>query len=640
MLCCERPFIVTLVHERDEVSLCQTCVAIHDVHPRTVRAPHPSDFQAHLAREIELEQQQVEIRPWIPARIVDYEQTRPLVGVVTLELAEEPAFEWRPSDPVEFRGIDLRLPNNLPFGSVASVEGQRLAVTVAAASGLARVVGQAWVSLEVRHADLTHLLRNQLRVLNRLIADTDIMERLLDPISLPHLPAKPERSFIPLDELDALAATNAAQREAYEKTSRIPDGGIFLVQGPPGTGKTRLVANVVRAILRQGRTVLVTSHTNVAVDNVIEAATRLDPSFPTSVARYGPPMKVSADVAPLWRESRELLPDPEKENPTECIFANAYRERPVVAMTLAMLTNRIALAYSPRYEKFDYAIVDEASMNLLPALAAAVHVARRVVLVGDHRQLPPIIKAPEFAAKPGFAMGTFEALARARSDLITSLNLQYRSVPGIMDWSNRALYEGRLVTMRHDEPLHLDLAGSKIQGPVIWIDTTHVPDNYHVVRTPPGGDSPSFANPCHAAIAAEITRALLGQGIGSEDMGYISPFRSQANLYRTATRDTTGQLVTSSTVDAFQGREKRVILFDTTTTKPQRSHDSIQRLNVSLTRSRDLLVVLGVRSFADDVHANPYYHSLQQWFKDRPVVDARPLLRVETFALARKIAHA
>lgn len=291
-------------------------------------------------------------------------------------------------------------------------------------------------------------------------------------------------------------------------------------------------------------------------------------------------------------------------------------------MTLAMLASRMAARYSANYGRFDYVLVDESSMNLVPPITCAWHAGHRLVLVGDHRQLPPIIQAPEFASRPGFCMGPFERIAWERPDLLARMTRQYRSLPGIMDWSNRALYDSKLQTIRQGAPPALDIDGQRDSGPCMWIETSRVKGNDHIVRSTGVRAMPSFANPTHAAVAIHVLRSLLGHGYAPAEIGYISPFRLQAGLVAelAATHLDTRE-IEASTVDAYQGREKNAIVFDATTT-PQRSHDSIQRLNVALTRARDLLIVIGVRDAAVTQDKSPYYYSLCRWSDGRPTLDA------------------
>lgn len=623
---CEEHAFVTCVHGKDEVRWCTACARIVHVAPRSLRVPPPHEYVGFLRSEITHEEREARERPWVDARLLRYRTVSRALGHLDVQVAPHPEARWRQGGDVEMRGVDLPGARHLaPMGTVLSVDEDRLVLRVRANEGLARLVGMDWVRLEVRLSDPTQLLRSQLRVYN-LLLDTPIVEGLTDPGTLPRLdPWRPE-GWIPLRELDPAMEANPDQALAFAHALRAPEGGLALVQGPPGTGKTRLLANVIRAIQARGGTVLVASHTNVAVDNVLERLLLLDPDARDRVARLGNPLKVSPPMQALWADWRGFGLDWEAEDPQATLFSNVFRVRPLVGTTLSALASRMAASFSPRYERFDYVLVDEASMNFLPFVAMALHAGKRLVLVGDHRQLPPIVRAPDYAARPGFSMGTFEHVGRVRPDLLVSLRRQYRSLPGIMDWANEALYGGRLETMRSGDAPRVRVGEVVLPGPAVWVDTTRLPRNAHVVRASGPMGTPSFANARHLALAVHLTDALLAGGTLPEEIAFISPYRLQADLYASLARARLGcEGLEASTVDRFQGREKRVVLYDVTTTAPQRSHESVQRLNVSLTRAKDLLVVLGPRGFSTGPSENVFYYSLARWFEGRPVVDATAL---------------
>jgi len=556
--------------------------------------------------------------------MVAYETVSRLGGLLTLELPPTPDRNWRPGDHVEFRGIDLRKPRHLPWSAViVTITEREVVVRLPANDGLARAVGLDWIQLEMKRADLSQLLRNQLQVYQQLLIDTDYAERLLDPADLPRINRQERAHLSLLNELDPDAASNDEQAMAFAHALGTAEGGLALIQGPPGTGKIRLIANLVRAIVKSGRTVLVTAHTNVAVDNALERVLRLEPTLRDAMVRVGNPLKVAPAIEPLRAPWTSFPSAADADDPHADAFSVVFEQKPVVGMTLAMLASRMATRYSANYERFDYVLVDESSMNLVPPITCAWHAGHRLVLVGDHRQLPPIIQAPEFASRPGFCVGPFERIAWDRPDLLARMTRQYRSLPAIMDWSNRALYDSKLQTMRQGAPPTVDIDGQRNSGPCIWIETSRVNGNMHIARTNGARATPSFANPTHAAIATHVIRSVIGHGYSPSEIGYISPYRLQAGLVAdlAATHLDTRELE-ASTVDAYQGREKRAIIFDATTTSPQRSHDSIQRLNVALTRARDLLIVIGVRDVTASQDASPYYYSLCRWFDGRPTLDA------------------
>lgn len=309
MDCCKAPTPQACAHDRDQITWCANCAQILHVEPRTKRAPYP-DLRPALAERAPAKRAGRRDEAWVPARMIAYETVSRLGGLLTLEVALAPEKPWRPGDQVEFRGIDLRKPRHLPWSAVIVTASEgHVVVRVPANDGLARRVDYDWIPLEMKRADLTQLLRNQLQVYQQLLVDTDYAERLLEPADLPRIHRQDANHLALLHELDPEAASNEEQALAFAHALGTADGGLALVQGPPGTGKTRLIANLVRAIVKSGRTVLVTAHTNVAVDNALERTLQLEPSLRDAMVRVGNPLKVSPTIEPLrapWTASPVL----------------------------------------------------------------------------------------------------------------------------------------------------------------------------------------------------------------------------------------------------------------------------------------------------------------------------------------------
>jgi superfamily I DNA and/or RNA helicase len=143
------------------------------------------------------------------------------------------------------------------------------------------------------------------------------------------------------------------------------------------------------------------------------------------------------------------------------------------------------------------------------------------------------------------------------------------------------------------------------------VDTGNVPGN----RSEQSGRS--RVNPTHVDLAHRLLKDLLKSGLTPDEVGYIAPFRAQAQLLRETLendrRNPGLAAITVATVDAFQGNERKAIVFDFTTLHPAKPHEDHRRLNVSLTRAEDLLVLLGPRRFALTPKENPFYWSLQNW---------------------------
>ena len=411
-----------------------------------------------------------------------------------------------------------------------------------------------------------------------------------------------------------------AQARAVRLALNLPERGVLLVQGPPGTGKTTVIARFLKEAAARGKTVLVTSHTHVAIDNALRKALRGDKTLESKMVRLGESGKVAPDLAHVnkrisaFKMEEEEDGKPGEDGPVVPLFENLQKHHPLVGMTLDALASALVVsdALDQEVKPFDFVLVDEAGMNAYPKVAVAHAVAKRLVLVGDPLQLPPIVRSWSFRNDENYKRSHFELLQMMRPDLSVLLDEQFRCQPAIYEWSRDAVYGGKVRSSREATKGKVKkLLGQELISPVVWVDTSKVPGN----RSEQSGKS--RVNPTHASIAQGLLKELLKAGYAPDDLGYIAPFRAQANLLREtleADRRNPGlAAITVATVDAFQGNERKAIIFDFTTLHPAKPHEDHRRLNVSLTRAEDLLILLGPRRFALAAKENPFYWSLQNW---------------------------
>jgi DNA polymerase III delta prime subunit len=421
-----------------------------------------------------------------------------------------------------------------------------------------------------------------------------------------------------------------AQARAVRLALNLPERGTLLVQGPPGTGKTTVIARFLKEAVARRRTVLVTSHTHVAIDNALRKALRQDLGLEARMVRLGDAAKVAPDLAHVNKRisSFRMLEDEEDKDPAlrqpvVPLFQNLQEKHAVVGMTLDALAAALVTAdgLGQEIRPFDYVLVDEAGMNAYPKIALAAAVAKRLVLVGDPLQLPPIVRAWSFRNDENYKRSHFELLQMMRPDLSVLLDEQFRCHPAIYQWSRDAVYGGKVRSGRGASPHKVKkLLGQPVTSPVVWVDTSRLPGN----RSEQSGTS--RINPPQATLAHALLKELVRSGLRPDEVGYIAPFRAQANLLREALEEDRRNPglagITVATVDAFQGNERKAIVFDMTTLHPAKPHEDHRRLNVSLTRAEDLLVIVGPRRFATTARENPFYWSLQNW-QAAQVIDAR-----------------
>lgn len=409
---------------------------------------------------------------------------------------------------------------------------------------------------------------------------------------------------------------NASQEKAINEVLWAKD--VAVVHGPPGTGKTTTLVEAIYETLRRETQVLVCAQSNTAVDWISEKL--VDHGIP--VLRIGNPSRVNDKMLSFTYERRfESHPDyPElwsirqnirqvqsakkkgdnthqklyrlRERAAEIemrIKTSLFTEARVVACTLIGAANKIMVG-----QKFSTLFIDEAAQALEPACWVAIRRAGRVVLAGDHQQLPPTIKCYE-AMKQGLGKTLMERIVENQPDCVTLLTMQYRMNNAIMKFSSDWFYEGKLVS--HPSVEHRSILD--YDNPITWIDSEE-PEQYV-------GENHGRINKAEAELLLDTLEAYINK-IGIRrflderfDIGVISPYRMQAQYIRQRIRAKEffrpfRKLITVSTVDGFQGQERDIILISLV-----RSNDKeqigflsdLRRMNVAMTRARMKLIIVG-----------------------------------------------
>jgi len=373
------------------------------------------------------------------------------------------------------------------------------------------------------------------------------------------------------DVSETFVDNNEAQDEAVRLAVGAED--CALVHGPPGTGKTYTLARTVRALVERGERVLLSAFTNRAVDNAVAAL--VDQGF-TDVCRVGTESGVRADVQ---RFRLERAGDPDER-------VRELREADVVAATTATCGSRIM-----REQEFDVAVVDEAGQLTEPGTLAATNLAERFVLVGDHQQLPPVVRADEPTegdAEPGARLSEslFERLVETYPDAGVMLDRQYRMAQRIQAFASREFYGGRL------RPATGAVAGQHVSD-LSGVSADDLPPDLQgrVAFRDPGGAADGNTNAAEAAAVGEVVDAYRAAGVGPEAIGVIAPFRAQV----AAIGRHVPEGVTVDTVDRFQGSSKEVVVISFVAAGDLSSpvFEDYRRVNVALTRAKKALVLVG-----------------------------------------------
>src|SRR5213594_3209675 len=347
---------------------------------------------------------------------------------------------------------------------------------------------------------------------------------------------------------------NSSQIEAIRRAANCE---VFhLIWGPPGTGKTRIIPEILRCA---GGRVLLGAFTNTAVDKMLMALLEHDPT--THFLRVGrasdsPELvgKISGDPADFFthdlaRKYGGVGPVRDALQQAAIVGATAHR-----ASTIPYL----------RSGAFEMAIVDEAAQLTEPLTLGLILRARRFVLIGDDRQLPPVVRARELG------QSMFERL-KGETQNVTLIETQYRMHPGIMEVSNRLFYDGRLRSG-------------------VGADERTPPDGAPVVFIPVESDRDGRSNPDEARAVVELVRSFTrDRGIDPESIGIVSPFRAQVVLLR---QMLPGSGVTIDTVERFQGGERDIMILSFVRSRGTGFVFDGRRLNVAITRARRKLILV------------------------------------------------
>lgn len=348
---------------------------------------------------------------------------------------------------------------------------------------------------------------------------------------------------------------------------------VLCIHGPPGTGKTRTLAAVVAESVARGERVLVTAHSNQAVDNLLVGDST--PEEPDEASLHGVlGDDQSVDVARYGRHSRNR------------VVEEHYRQRGVATADVVAATTNGAATFDQ--DAFDVAVVDEATQASRAATAIAVNAAEKLVLAGDHRQLPPygVREGGEGEMRPSL----FETLLdRYGDDAAVLLARQYRMHDAIAGFPNEAFYGGRLETAE-------EAAGRTVDG----LPAVELFDVSGEERREERGAS--VRNAAEAGVVADRVAAILDAGVDPGDLGVIAAYSGQVSEIRRelADRGLDRPALTVDTVDSFQGGEREAVVVSFARSNDARDagflehpEEGPRRLNVALTRARRHLSLVG-----------------------------------------------
>jgi RecA/RadA recombinase len=390
-----------------------------------------------------------------------------------------------------------------------------------------------------------------------------VVQLVAAPEDIPRPPDTP----LPRELFNEKIADNEEQTEAVRRVVAMPQGSVMMLQGPPGTGKTTVIVEAVRQILeaQPHARILISSHSNRAVDDATE---RLQ--------------KVGVKIF-------RLRAGDDKGAST---WDRASDER-VVAATC----NKAVVTEGQRGEQYTYAFLDEANKARAEETLPFIALGERVVLIGDHHQLPPVVEEEDLAE---LHRGTPEwHLARQsyfeilwESDLPETNKVvflvQHRMHPAIRHIVSQRFYRGQLrdgdVVKAYHRP--------KIMGAhrsLIWIDSAGA--EVREMRTGNG----SIYNLNHVNICRGLVRMLSERTDPSLNIALIGMYREQLRRYG-GWKQWTARDFRADTVDAFEGAEADIVIVDLVRSNPRGMVGFLEvhnRINVAMSRAKRLLIVVG-----------------------------------------------
>lgn len=433
---------------------------------------------------------------------------------------------------------------------------------------------------------------------------------------------------------------NPTQERAVNEVLWAKD--VAVVHGPPGTGKTTTLVEAINETLMKESQVLVCAQSNMALDWISEQL--VDRGI--NVLRIGNPTRVNdkmlgftyerrfeshPDYPQLWairKAIRELRSHRKrgderfhqkfehlKARATELeirINSNLFDEARVVASTLVGSANRVLEGM-----KFGTLFIDEAAQALEAACWIPIRRVTRVVLAGDHCQLPPMVKSIA-ALKAGLGKSLMERIVEHKPDVVTLLKIQYRMNEKIMKFSSDWFYHGEV----ESAPQTRNRGILDLDEPIEWRDSK--------VDDEEGDSGESFVGESFGRInkaEAQLTLDTLEdyfKKIGKQrildehiDVGVISPYRAQVQYLRRLIRKRESfkpyrHSISVNTVDGFQGQERDIILISLVRSNDQGQIgflNDLRRMNVAITRARMKLIILGDKA---TLCRHPFYRKLNE----------------------------
>ena len=583
---------------------------------------------------------------WFPLRVGRsyFNSLDQLVIEVTRTVDLDVEHQFEPGKPVCFFLEDAsQMLHYLKFvAQISYVEEDRMVIIMPSSDAVAQVQNAERIGVQLYLDEYTYRL--MFDALDKVITAKGNRLAELRDVCHTQMPSR-KYTFPPV----RFPWLNASQEAAVNEVLWAKD--VAVVHGPPGTGKTTTLVEAIYETLRREVQVMVCAQSNMAVDWIAEKLTDRG----VNVLRIGNPSRVTdkmlADTyerrfeshplyTHLWgirRNIREIYDSTSgsrdarhqkiarlKEKAAELeyqINGSLFSEARVIACTLTGSASHLLFG-----KRFGTLFIDEAAQALEASCWIAAQKADRIILAGDHRQLPPTIKCPE-AQEGGLDHTLMQQIVENKPKCVSLLTVQYRMCEGIMQFPNQQFYEGKLTSdpsVKYRSILDWDT-------PIEWIDACDELQETDVLQDETFAeevslDGVSRVNPAEAQLTLDTLHRYF-EKIGKErilyeriDVGLISPYKGQVRLLRRLIKKDSywkpfRHLITINTVDGFQGQERDIIVISMVRSNKDGQVGflrDLRRMNVALTRARMKLILIGNR---ETLCRHPFYQSLEKYVK-------------------------
>ncbi|UOG50216.1 AAA domain-containing protein [Leptospira noguchii] len=422
---------------------------------------------------------------------------------------------------------------------------------------------------------------------------------------------------------------------------------VAVIHGPPGTGKTTTLTEIVSQLVAEEKKVLVSAPTHSACDLLVESISAKG----IPVLRLGHPARVSEaaihstldyklfhhpdgkllneykkDVIEISKQAKKFkrnFGEKEREERKNLFMEVKELKKTIRSMEIGLIDSLVSshsvIVSTPvasargvlENRTFDFCVLDESSQALEPAFWIPILKSDRVILAGDHKQLPPTL----FSEKSFLEFTLFEkVIERLKSyERVFLLDTQYRMKDEIVSFSSKEFYSGLLKSGRPEKERFFDFPKTfPFLNVFQWIDTAGTDSEEVIVDD-------SISNPFEADLQVRLCSLLKENNWPEEEITILSPYRAQVRLIAEKLRDAGLTKISVSTIDSFQGRENRCILLGFVRSNSEGRSGFLKesrRINVGMTRARDLLLCIGDSS---TLSQDPFLWKLIRFAEEKEV---------------------